>query len=688
MMFIRALCEGRDGKQEWGSGLGGVASYNDPKRDTRWNARGKFLSRGGSGGLVLLLGLANGGGEEGLDLVVGDLLCGLEVVLVGPGGGRGEADGALGVDGDGEEDLGGDGLLVRVLEHVEGGEEAVLPALLDADPRATHVLEALEVEGEGGGLLLDLGEHLSGGLELEQVGVVGLAVDGSLAVIRAGLAVGRGGDRDVDTVDLVLLELDRVGPRAGLGVEDDLLLCVDLVLGKLVGLHALDGLALELLDGSLDLLAHLGGSLDGIGSTTLDRVGSIGTNHEGLGADGGETVDVGTELHLDDIALLERDLVLVGGEGRVVAHDVVERERGGECNALSDALALVDGRGLVLEHLVTDGAELEHGLALGSGGNDGLDGLGRDLTRDLVLGEDGVVEALLLLCGRSGSGLLCSRRHDGDGCDAVGLGKGCGVKMDMRERCGVTKSQELCPLSTSAFFSFHTLHARQLEEFATSLQLDLLSHSGKPHSASIVSCWSTRLKRRLNYMSAQLSIYNGRSLVRAQYGAFLFAPFWHEHVKGSSWWCTLLAKRERDNEYAIPLDTRRMRDGLEAEVGDEDADGGLHLEVAHGAADAAVCAGDEGDHGKGAVVLFGEVEPSLWLELVGISTPYLGVHVDGTVRDGKQRALGDVDAVDVRCLACAAHRARDGRRDAHRLVDHRIQALASSLSGLLTESAS
>lgn len=55
-------------------------------------------------------------------------------------------------------------------------------------------------------LLLDLGEDGSRVLHLQLVGDVGLLVDGSPGLSGRSLTVGRGGNENIDTVDLSLLE--------------------------------------------------------------------------------------------------------------------------------------------------------------------------------------------------------------------------------------------------------------------------------------------------------------------------------------------------------------------------------------------------------------------------------------------------------------------------------------------------
>lgn len=87
--------------------------------------------------------------------------------------------------------------------------------------------------------------------------------------------------------------------------------------------HAFNGLAVPCSGGARDDLghgpvlvsnfqcAHSGfcrsvGGLQDIGATTSHRVLSRGADHNGLAADGRESIDVSTELDFDDIVLGQR----------------------------------------------------------------------------------------------------------------------------------------------------------------------------------------------------------------------------------------------------------------------------------------------------------------------------------------------------------------------------------------------
>lgn len=79
------------------------------------------------------------------------------------------------------------------------------------------------VKKESSHLLLDLSKGGSGSLHLELVGDVALLVDGRLGLLGSGLSVGRGGDQDVNTVNLSLFEelVVLLSLLVGRGVEDD-----------------------------------------------------------------------------------------------------------------------------------------------------------------------------------------------------------------------------------------------------------------------------------------------------------------------------------------------------------------------------------------------------------------------------------------------------------------------------------
>lgn len=86
-----------------------------------------------------------------------------------------------------------------------------------------------------------------------------------------------------------------------------------------------------------------------------------GADQDRVANDGGEAIDLSTELNLDDLALLQGDCGFLGIrlQGRVWG-DVGARGDGGAVpNALSNLLALVDLGRLFLQKLVTALTELD-----------------------------------------------------------------------------------------------------------------------------------------------------------------------------------------------------------------------------------------------------------------------------------------------------------------------------------------
>ena len=98
-----------------------------------------------------------------------------------------EDEGTSGEESNGEEELGNE-RAGSGLGDLVGLEERVGDGLLDTHAGALLVVEDTEGEGEGTGLLLDLGEGGTRGLHLELVvDVRGALVDGGARVLGAGL---------------------------------------------------------------------------------------------------------------------------------------------------------------------------------------------------------------------------------------------------------------------------------------------------------------------------------------------------------------------------------------------------------------------------------------------------------------------------------------------------------------------
>lgn len=274
-----------------------------------------LLLGSGSVGLLLLVGALllglNLGGQEGKDLLINNLLLGLDGLEVD--GGVGDTEGSRGHDADGEQEL-GNKLALLLLHDIVGSDDVVLDALEETHAGLALIVHLTEVEGELTELLGDLGEDDTGGLHLEGVVGGGLLVDGGARGVVLDLTIARR-DHNVDTVDLVLGEgaLLKVGALALGGVENDLLLAVNDVLLLLVREHALDGLAAVGGSNALDVVGNGGvgvtgadqadsglGSLVGghedISLLALDGVLLRGTDNNGGGGNGTVSVDLGTKL--------------------------------------------------------------------------------------------------------------------------------------------------------------------------------------------------------------------------------------------------------------------------------------------------------------------------------------------------------------------------------------------------------
>jgi hypothetical protein len=141
---------------------------------------------------------------------------------------------------------------------------------------------------------------------------------------------------------------------------------------------------------------------DQIGVASLNDLLGLGSGQNRVANNGTESVNLGTKLDLDGLALLDLDsgLSLVALQGRVRGDIGAGGDGRGVGEALVDLLAAVDLGNLLLEKLVAllaDGDDLlARNAELGDFGEDLL----RDLSRGLVLRESiRVVEGVVYIGG-------------------------------------------------------------------------------------------------------------------------------------------------------------------------------------------------------------------------------------------------------------------------------------------------
>lgn len=84
-------------------------------------------------------------------------------------------------------------------------------------------------------------------------------------------------------------------------------------------------------------------------------------NHNGVGSESSEAINVAAKIHLDDVSRSKSDGVL--GIGRVVTDNIIDRDAGGERDTLLDVLALEDLRALLLNEAITKGADVRNELS-------------------------------------------------------------------------------------------------------------------------------------------------------------------------------------------------------------------------------------------------------------------------------------------------------------------------------------
>ena len=142
--------------------------------------------------LFVLLVLAEGLGEGSLELLVGDLLLGLDKLGLVPHWGCADERGTARQESNGEVESSDKGVGGGIYDLV-GLDKRVLNSLLQTHTRSLLVLQDADVEGERSSLLLDLREDSTGVLHFELVGDSGITlVDGRPGVFDAGLEVSGG----------------------------------------------------------------------------------------------------------------------------------------------------------------------------------------------------------------------------------------------------------------------------------------------------------------------------------------------------------------------------------------------------------------------------------------------------------------------------------------------------------------
>lgn len=255
----------------------------------------------------------------------------------------------------------GNSCVVLVSNNLVLAEDVSADTLNDTDLSGALIIELAEGEWEGTELLDDLVQGLLGRITLETVGESGTAVE-SGAVLEVLELSGSERNTNLNTPDLT--DLWKTLALALLTwSKDNLLLALNLVALKHPGSGVFDQVAVEALDDLLEIGSHLG-LWDGLGLSSLgllldgsgsqksswdhqaeeNLVGVVGSEHQvgdagiilllslswnddGVANDCSETVDLGTELDLDDISGLQDDgsLSLIGLQWGIGGYECIWR---------------------------------------------------------------------------------------------------------------------------------------------------------------------------------------------------------------------------------------------------------------------------------------------------------------------------------------------------------------------------
>lgn len=220
-------------------------------------------------------------------------------------------------------------------QHWVRAEELMIHALLDSNFGTSKILEPSDREWKGSVVFHDLGEESSGTLTLEVILLVQLsAVDGGSSLCLSAHAIsGRGINIKMD--DISRGEFPVVHSLLWSLLVDDAFVSIDQVLLGLVRENTLHWLNLIFGHHCGDLGSHIlvkGSDLDRSSGSHEGIVGSednicllavgLTSNNDGVGTVGCESIDVGSELNLDNILSLKL-LGIVSAWG-VVTADLID----------------------------------------------------------------------------------------------------------------------------------------------------------------------------------------------------------------------------------------------------------------------------------------------------------------------------------------------------------------------------
>ena len=310
-------------------------------------------------------------GKQIENLLVLDWVFSLEEILIN--GQAGQGSGLSLGDDDCELKL-GDEVAGLFNEDGEWDEQFVLKAFLDADSGSDGVFEGVETEAERGVSVEDIVEKLSALLDLEVVWPVECPlVDSASEIALLGLSLSAA-DQHVKgehVVDGEFLSIDSL--LESFFIDDDLVSIYEVLLelvgqdsferGNLIGVTDLlddfGNLIVEVswLEQSQGGLGGLVGSQNHISLLSGDGSVLIRLHNNSMTDESSETVNVCTQFDLDEVSFLDVDRVLL--EWWVVAADFVDRDGGGEGDALEGRLFIIDLREFFVNLAVWPEAQIE-----------------------------------------------------------------------------------------------------------------------------------------------------------------------------------------------------------------------------------------------------------------------------------------------------------------------------------------
>ena len=250
----------------------------------------------------------------------------------------------------------------------------MLEALLDADSGGDGILEWVESEAEGRIVVQHLVEKLPALLDLQVVcSVQSPLVDSAPSIHLLGLALSTWhehikGNHVINSKFLV------INPLFESFLVDDDLVSIYQVLFQLVGQNSLNWVHVIGVCHFLDNFCHF---VVGVAGFDQPQCGLgcfvccqdniclfacnggifVGLNHQGVGGQSCESINVDSKFNFDEVSFLDGGRILL--KGWIVSADLISRDGGGEGKTLEDGFFIIDFWEFFVDETVAPETEFE-----------------------------------------------------------------------------------------------------------------------------------------------------------------------------------------------------------------------------------------------------------------------------------------------------------------------------------------